>query len=339
MGTSPHAAGRGEGLAVTQVAQVVYIAGWGRSGSTLLDRVLGQLDDVVSVGEVRDIWRRGVVENRLCGCGAPFLECPFWAKVGQVAFDGWDSLDLDDVARLRRTVDRPWVVPGLLAPWTLTPARRRDVQRYADLLARLYAAIDEVSSGARIVDSTKIPSFSLLLRLAGVRQHVLHLVRDSRGVMHSWRKEVARPDSTEGADAMLRYGVVTGSVRYVLYNLTAHVLDRRDVPYRRVRYEDLTHDPARTLSEIAGFAGLAATPEMLAALEQRSCRLVPTHTVDGNPNRFSVGEVQIRADDAWRRSLPRWPRIAVTVLTSPLLFRYGYLSKRAGSTNEGRDAR
>ena len=33
--------------------KVLFIGGYGRSGSTLLDRLLGQIDGFVSVGEVR----------------------------------------------------------------------------------------------------------------------------------------------------------------------------------------------------------------------------------------------------------------------------------------------
>ncbi|WP_420910932.1 sulfotransferase [Thermus thermophilus] len=35
--------------------KVVFIGGYGRSGSTLLDRMLGQVEGFVSVGELRHI--------------------------------------------------------------------------------------------------------------------------------------------------------------------------------------------------------------------------------------------------------------------------------------------
>ena len=105
---------------------VLFIAGWGRSGSTLLDRMLGQVPGVFSAGELRDIWERGVREDRLCGCGQPFRECAVWRKVGEVAFGGWDALDLAEVQALRRRLDRPWSTPQLLAS-RVSPALDRDV--------------------------------------------------------------------------------------------------------------------------------------------------------------------------------------------------------------------
>ena len=45
-----------QGSAPDGASTVLYIGGYGRSGSTVLDRVLGALPDVVSVGEIRSIW-------------------------------------------------------------------------------------------------------------------------------------------------------------------------------------------------------------------------------------------------------------------------------------------
>lgn len=51
------------------------------------------------------------------------------------------------------------------------------------------------------------------------------------------------------------------------------------------------------------------------------------HTVHGNPVRFSTGSVELRLDDEWSRKLPPTVRRIMTVLTFPLLFKYGYLGR------------
>ena len=60
---------------------MVYIAGSGRSGSTILDNILGQIGGWASAGELRFLWERGVLGDRLCGCGERFSVCPFWTQV------------------------------------------------------------------------------------------------------------------------------------------------------------------------------------------------------------------------------------------------------------------
>jgi UDP-N-acetylglucosamine transferase subunit ALG13 len=303
-------------------ARVLFIAGWGRSGSTLLDRMLGQVPGVFSAGELRDIWQRGVREDRLCGCGERFHQCEVWRKVGEVAFGGWDSLDLARVQDLRRRLDRPWSVPQLLAS-RLSPALDRDVAAYRGILAQLYAAIIEVTGARVIVDSSKIATFALLLHgIEDLELRTVHLVRDPRGVVHSWRKAVSRTDGGD-QDAMIRYGVVPAAARYVAYNALAHGL-RVLGPYRFLRYEDLLAAPRDTLARTLGFAGVPAPGETLGYIRDGEVDLEPNHTVDGNPMRMSSGPVELRRDDAWRTGFSGRDRRVTMALTAPLAIPYGY---------------
>ena len=198
-------------------------------------------------------------------------------------------------------------------------------------MAKLYAAIEKVSDGRMIVDSSKIPTYSMVLRLAGVQQSVVHLVRDSRGVVHSWRKEIQRTDATVDPDVMHRYGAVPASLRYLFYNGATHLLRRAGQPYLRVRYEDLVAEPAVTLKAVVAFAGLELSPAVSADLARRTVTLRRSHTVDGNPMRMRVGTTDIVVDDAWRERLPAVVRRTVGVLTWPLLRRYGYLGRDAAA--------
>jgi hypothetical protein len=52
--------------------------------------------------------------------------------------------------------------------------------------------------------------------------------------------------------------------------------------------------------------------------------MTTTHSVSGNPNRFGTGEVELRADEEWRRAMRGRDRGMVTALTWPLLLRYRY---------------
>ena len=72
---------------------VLCIGGTGQNGATLLSRMLGQIPGFVAVGELGRLWDWGLIGNRPCGCGAPFSDCPFWSRVGDAAFDGWDAID------------------------------------------------------------------------------------------------------------------------------------------------------------------------------------------------------------------------------------------------------
>ena len=184
--------GREAGLAQNdaRVVKVLYIGGYGRSGSTLLERILGQFPGVLSVGEMRHVWNRSFRDNSLCSCGTPFLSCEFWSAVVRDAFGSQPILDVDEIIQLKRSVDRikyiPWITRSLRVPSGRFGDR---LQRYATLLAVLYRSIQKVASAKVIVDSSKDPSFAFVLAsIPEIRLSVVHLVRDSRAVAFSWTR-------------------------------------------------------------------------------------------------------------------------------------------------------
>ena len=63
------------------LAKILYIAGYGRSGSTLLDIVLGNHPENVGVGEVSFLLNDWANRSRRCSCGVPYQECEFWKNL------------------------------------------------------------------------------------------------------------------------------------------------------------------------------------------------------------------------------------------------------------------
>jgi Sulfotransferase domain len=307
--------------------RVLYLGGLGRSGSTLIERLLSELPGVCAAGEVVHMWQRGVVEGELCGCGEPFGKCPFWQLVGKVAFGGWDRVNVDRVAALQGAVDRTRFLP-LLATSAMRPGFRRALDEYTSYYLRLYAAIAEASGCSFIVDSSKHASLAFCLgRCPDIDLRIVHVVRDSRAVAYSWTKRVNRPDAA-AASYMTRYSPVASAVQWNVQNGAMHLLARTGTPILRVRYEDAARAPKATLLDIAEFAGLAVGGAALQFLggagSERWAELHAAHTASGNPMRFTTGRIAIQRDEAWRTAMPAGQRRTVTALTLPLLSHYGY---------------
>jgi hypothetical protein len=213
-------------------------------------------------------------------------------------------------------------MPGLLAGRYAT-GNSTAVGRYTETLARLFRAIRDVSGCNVVVDSSKIPSHGLILAKADVNLSVVHLVRDSRGVAYSAGKRVTKERTDAPPTLLPRYGAAAAAGRYMFYNGATSALKRLEIPYLRVRYEDLVEDPARRLREILAFVGENADAD-LSFVRQGSVSLGENHLVDGNPVRSARGQVSLQIDDDWRTRLPRRRRYVVTALTLPLLTAYGY---------------
>lgn len=309
-----------EGAAVP----VVYIGGCQRSGSTLLDRMLSQIPGHLSAGEVVHLWVRGLHGNELCGCGAAFLECPFWSEVGRAAFGNWDRLQIRDILALQRRVDRNRYILFMLFPG-IWPRYRRDLRAYVALLERLYRGIHQAGSGATVVDSSKHASTAFLLRrVNGVRLRVVHIVRDSRGVAYSLMRQVRRPEVVDRAEYMHRASIWRSAVEWMSFNGLFHILRALGTPTSLVRYEDMVRDPRGVIGRISSFDRAEQTGTEFGFIAGDQITLGIDHTVAGNPMRFEHGTFELRLDQAWMSSMSPGQRLLATSMTWPLLAAYRY---------------
>jgi hypothetical protein len=302
--------------------KVLYIAGLGRSGSTILGNILGQVDGFVSVGEVRNIWLHGLIQNKVCGCGAPFAECEFWQPILDEAFGGMGGVDPEKMIRLRESWARTKHIPLMLVP----PGRRlirRRLAEYLDNLGRLYRAVQTTTGSRVIVDTSKFPSYSFAVGMvSSVDLHIVHLVRDPRAVAYSWLRKKLQPDP-ETPEYIPQDTPVGTSSRWMARNLGTELLWRRSSKrYLMLRYEDFVAEPRKTIGRVLELVQEETAP--LPHVSEHEVKLGANHNIWGNPNRFQTGPVRLRPDDEWISRMEFRDKVLVTVLTLPLLVRYGY---------------
>ena len=312
--------------ATSERAKVLYIVGWGRSGSTIIDNLLGETEGFFSAGELGHVWQRGLIEGRRCGCGEVLTDCELWSRVLRAAFgeDYRNTLDVQALVSARREAVRVRHSWRLLQHTPGQPAGTPALDSYVSAVDRLYRAIAATTGARVIVDSTKRPSDAALLRLLpNVEAFYLHLVRDPRAVAYSWRRRKAQLDRNRVVD-MEAHGPTSSTVSWLGWNLAAEVLRRRHDARRSLllRYEDFVARPRPTAQRIVDLVG--ESPESLPFENDRTVRLGRNHTVSGNPDRFKTGSVNLREDTEWAAKQPRGDRLVTTMLALPLLHRYGY---------------
>ncbi len=299
---------------------VIYIAGTGRSGSTLLERTLGAMPGHVNVGELLDLYRRVAVADERCGCGELFSQCPFWTEVGQVAFGGWSSDLIAELARLQAHVARQRQMPAVLVQ-RLRRSPGPDLARYQDLHARLYAAILSVADARVVVDASKWPSQALALSGPRVDLRVVTVVRDVRGVAFSMSKrQVARPQAgTSGATEMDRRGAAEAAARWTVTRTESAVVARLANRHTTLAYEDLVADPVASVRRVLSDLDISFEPSWLDHIGARSIALPSSHGLSGNPSRFAHGTVPLRLDLAWTTTMPTSQRLTATAIAAPVL--------------------
>ena len=302
--------------------KILYIAGNGRSGSTILHDILGQIDNFFAIGELRYVWERGLVKNRLCGCGSPIQKCEHWKAVLNEAYGGLAHIDAAKMSRLTESF-RIQHLPLIWIP-SLRQKKLSYLREYLDTLGKLYQAIQSITGCRVIVDSSKTPSYGYLLRLIpNVELYVLHFMRDSRAVAYSWtKKKLFQP-----GDYMARKTPFESAIQWSLRNLTTEIfLPRTANRCMTIRYEDFVNHPKESVAGILNLLGEEGAN--LPFLEDHTVELKVNHSVFGNPVRFQTGPVHLRLDEQWKKKMKGMHKTTVTAVTWPLLLRYQYLQSR-----------
>jgi len=302
---------------------VAYVAGCGRSGSTLLDRILGQLPGVTAVGEFARLFQPGILARHLCGCGEPVRSCAFWKAVAEEAVGGFETADFARMVQLRVRVSRVRHIPLTFAGRAARPFQQQ-LEDYARLVDRWYSAISAVSGAHTVVDSSKELGHAYAIRRQlGSRLILLHLVRVPQGVAYSWTKQVDKPHAGPGSATLPQHRPAAMAMRWLSVNLLYEAMRPLGTPSALVRYEELIGAPERALRRL--LPALRLRPDQpLEFLADRTVQLAPTHSVAGNPMRFRNGAMPLRLDEEWRAALPRHDQRLVGLVTAPISRRYGY---------------
>jgi hypothetical protein len=298
--------------------------GRGRSGSTILDVLLGNSNQIESVGEL--LFGLSHADRDVCSCGATVADCTFWREVrSRVEAEGiaWEEACGIDT---RAT--------GIWRVWRAGQADP-EMARWSRITQALARAVRKMTGKPHLVDSGKSPAHGLLLLRYLPEARIIHLVRDPRQVLQSylWRLRSRSHLSPRERDLAARSAIlllVWQAAVWTLVNLVCDLMARA-YPDRvvRVRFEDLCARPAAELDRI-GRAFELDLEELRSKAEGHEL-LAIGHTLSGNRLRHAGA---VRFDPGGGKAqppLPRWLAVANTLLCGPLMWRYGYRFGAGGS--------
>jgi hypothetical protein len=257
------------GADVDEAFTPVFIVGCPRSGTTLLQRLLDAHPEMAIAPETHFIRR-------------------FWLRR-----DDYGDLREDD--RFGRLVDDVLSIPeaaGMhLDAEEFRAAAGRIERSYAALFALLLQCY-RLQRGAAIVGE-KTPNHLLYMRTLQdffPRARFIHIIRDPRAVVNSWRNVPWSTGSVRGDAGVWR--------RYIR---TAWKQRPRSGTLHAVRYESVVSAPEQALRGICRFLRLGFAETMLTFHEQGSSVL----DLEREPwKRGAAMAVYERSADDWRDSLP-----------------------------------
>lgn len=302
--------------------KILYIGGYGRSGSTILEQTLAKYCNASALGEVRYVWERGYKNNQLCGCGEKFLDCNFWSNVIDKTLQD-TGISGDKIIELwTEYVDNKINLIKLLNPVFSNRKDTKKLEILSEIINSFYNHAFIESGNNLLIDSSKVPQYAYLVSMIkNVDLHVVHLVRDSRAVAYSWQRKKIRPEIHWKKEYMPTHNIFGSSIEWNLINLGISLKKKSYKSYTLMRYEDFVADPLGSVKIVQKAIGIS---EVNTSDINSEFTIKKYHTVSGNPIRFKNKNVKIIEDNEWKHQLPFKQKAIVSFLTMPLLLAYGY---------------
>lgn len=162
--------------------RIIYIIGTGRSGSTILDIILGNSKKIQSTGELYQTFR-ALVENMKCSCSKRAQDCPYWRKIIKLFKEEVHQMTPAELRYVEEYFERN--ISSFFR--VIFRSSKRDL--YEKILKGLPTTIAKVTNKKIVVDSSKNPLRGYML-LNSIKENVyfIHIIRDGRATMYSWIK-------------------------------------------------------------------------------------------------------------------------------------------------------
>ncbi|MEZ4697573.1 MAG: sulfotransferase [Rhodothermales bacterium] len=306
---------------------LIYVASIGRSGSTLLECMLGAHSKMASAGEL-EIWPHEIMDGGVLptGSGKYVQEDPFWMEMErrvdplkqpepQIHF----FREAHNAGRTLRT-ERIAEFKNKPLSATVNEQIRQFGQNNYEVFSNFLDLIAE-QEGERpnwVVDASKDPYRLLWLVRSGLfNVKVVQLVKDPRGFIYSVTKPHIHAEDF-ALHRRLWWTFRQAGAWSIRNHLIAEVAEHHLPPedYLLVQYEELASDPEGTFGRVCNMIGAEFEQQAVDNFREGS-----PYAIAGNPMRQRSGGIKL--DEKWKTTLPTTSRLLTTAITSVNMKRFG----------------
>lgn len=293
--------------------KLVLLIGSGRSGSTLIDLIVNMHPKVVGLGELSN-WNTKVFEE-YCACGDIVKSCPFWSKV--ISKVGWSENDFKDFREYKYQFDTPkkgYVFK--INEHTQSP----NFDKFLSKSNEIFSAISEVSDDSILFDSSKSPQRAFNLSKSDLLDvKIIHLMRDPRGVMWSFKKSFKKDLKAGLQRDMKGTSLLKSLYSWIAINSRAFsTVKSANVPTLSVNYEAFCANPDHEINRILEFV-LGEKPK--TGIDLSESMATESHVIAGNRLRMKK-DIVIKPDFDWKNNLNFFQKAFIYSLTFPLLKKF-----------------
>lgn len=309
---------------------LIYIASIGRSGSTLLESMLGAHSQIQTMGELH-IWPHEIEGGgiRPCSCGQFVDDCTFWSevrkKVDPIKQTGPGVSFFREKHNAGRTL-RLKRLKSFNKEHRPDPKEQAEIDTYGqnnlEIFQRFLQVMNEQEkeSPQWIVDASKDPYRLLWLIRSGLFNiKVVHMVKNPNAFIYSVTKHLINENSGFNLHKRL-YFTARQSVAWIIQNALFSKIAANHLPsedYLLLTYEDFATAPYESFEKVCETIGCAFERSAVDSFREGS-----VHTIAGNPMRYETRGIIL--DEKWKSRLPQSSKKLASLLTATVKSRYGY---------------
>lgn len=288
--------------------KILYLAGYGRSGSTVFERILGQHPSIVATGEISN-FDEAVEEE--CSCGDWVKSCELWQPI------------LEEYLESKDTTNSRWTRTVKSLVGNVHAAGVKNMHLLLDLLAKAQPQKHYA------IDSSKTTRVSFLRPFFLRKKYevkIIHLVRDGRSCLSSNMKMSNLKFLQEQKEVKVPYAFIRTLLSWNFANVIAlsYRLLLGKSNYLLIRYEDFIENYAVELERIGVFLGEDMT-KVIQQIEEGKV-IKNCHQIRGNRvSRIKEFYLKTNLSDVWRTELKKYQSFSFTVFSLPLMLLFKYL--------------
>lgn len=296
----------------------IYITGRGRSGSTVIDAMIGNSKSIESVGEL--VSGMGRV-NTMCSCGQRMKECNYWTSVqkeyeSRTAKD-WDMFEKDTV----KSGHVKYFLGTLIGNSEFYNDLVKDTELFTQVL------LEKAGKNA-ILDSSKNPNRALFLAKFYADSKIIHLVKHPDGVAASKYKFIKRGKGykfmrrTYRNPKLAALYMTVEAISWLIGNSMIGLIKLiKPKKVMLVKYEDFGTQPEIIFQKLSEFLEIDLSEVRDAVINGHP--LTFGHTIGGNGVRNEESFV-FNITKGKKRPMPTFYKALIRIFCWPLMLLYGY---------------
>lgn len=296
--------------------KIVYILGAPHSGSTLVDMAIGSTPYAFSMGEL-SFYTHAVkkiphikiayANGFICTCGKEVSSCPVWSSVN-------DRVKVKTpIIKSRGILESTSMLINLINPLEKSLKLPISISHNKQILDAVFRQVKKSQPNVKyLIDSSKDPRRLYELLNDPNTQNsdiiVLHIVRDGKAYVNSYRKEVKKnPDMN--AKSMFISALEWMGIQL----MSIAILRKYKVKHITIKYNNFALNPQKVLNEIYGLLELehVTLKDIFKNINNATF-----HNLQGNPLKKKKVK-EIKHDQSWKTELTPFQQIFYTLFFYP----------------------